>query len=144
MAQVEGSPEQKTRMGTADRVFRAILISLVVGILVVAGVVAFALFFLTRNSIVVVNESGQPLHNVTVDYEIYGQPEQFRVLEQKLLQPGEEMAHSHRYNDLTVTLSFTLKGKEMHHTQFVDLWTGETYVFRVQPDGTVTSKHERD
>lgn len=126
-----------------DRVFRALLLSLVFGAVLIIAVAAFCLYHFTKNSIVVINQSGRPVHNVEVRYNIYNQSEPFTVRERKVFLPDERIVCSHRHNDLKVTITFTLNGKELKHVEGVDLWTGETYILRVEPQGFVTGRHGR-
>lgn len=58
------------------------------------------------------------------------------------LGPGEERAFSPAANDFRVRLLFVLGGREYVHHDTVDLWRGETYLFDIQPNGSVVTGYE--
>ena len=58
------------------------------------------------------------------------------------LAPGRELAVEPDKLDIWVTLSFALDGAIYTHEATVDLWTGETYAFEIQPDGSISSGHD--
>ena len=57
------------------------------------------------------------------------------------LRPGEERA-LRAGQDTSVRITFVLDGARHVHKEFVDLWTGETYAFEIQPDGSVSSGYD--
>jgi hypothetical protein len=59
------------------------------------------------------------------------------------LGPGQEHRFGPAANDFRIRLFFVLNGREYVHHDTVDLWRGETYVFHIQPDGTVLSGHDQ-
>jgi hypothetical protein len=59
------------------------------------------------------------------------------------LNPGESITIRHGKNDLKAHLQYVIRGREHEHTEkYIDLWTGEGWVFDIQPDGTVVSGYD--
>ena len=58
------------------------------------------------------------------------------------LPPGEQRAFDTLGLDFTARLTFVMGGREYVHEDTVDLWRGETFVFEIQPDGSVQAGHD--
>lgn len=64
------------------------------------------------------------------------------VVSQKVasILPGSSVRFRHREQDLKASLTFTHAGKtQTFHQPYVDFWTGESWVFNIRPDGTVST-----
>jgi len=59
------------------------------------------------------------------------------------LHPGQSALLRHRHNDLRAALRFNLAGHTYVYAQhYIDLWTGEGWIFAIQPDGRVLTGYE--
>jgi len=92
------------------------------------------------NSILVRNMSGSVLEDVTVRLSWNDE----LILEERIpsIAPGESHRIPHRFNDSRGELTFVVQG-ERHSfaSEYIDLWTGETWVFEVRPGHTVADGH---
>lgn len=59
------------------------------------------------------------------------------------LRSGKSAVLRHGRNDFSADLRFTLSGRAYSYTQpYIDLWTGEGWIFAIQSDGQVLTGYE--
>lgn len=60
------------------------------------------------------------------------------------LGPGESATSRHHATDFSVTLRFVVAGREFtHESGYIDLWSGEGWVFAIGADGSVDGRREK-
>lgn len=115
----------------------------VVLLLMILALLTTPLLFLSRSaetSVALRNRGTETIESVWMVLDYHG----IEGTEQRWdeLGAGEERAIRPKKKDLTVSLSYVLNGRKHTHEEGVDLWTGETFAFEVQPDGTVRSGYD--
>ena len=112
--------------------------------ILVAGGSGLAFWYglITSNRTIVRNSSGAQVRDlVLVLRELDGK----RRLEKKLeiLEPGASFTVRHGKNDTRAGLRYVIGGTLREHKEnYIDLWTGEGWVFDIQADGTVRSGYD--
>ena len=112
-----------------------------ISLLVVLGVGLFWFynsFIVTK--IVLRNVSSQTVYDVEVSLRYSGQKRPATRMES--LGPGQTITIVREERDVYVWLDFVLAGSKHHHEEGVDLWTGQTYVFDIQDDGSVNPHYD--
>ena len=107
--------------------------------------VGFALLQLTLNpnSTEVRNSSGVPIDDVRLELSYTDYYTGHRFIERGVsLQAGESTVLWHSMNDSFAELRFTLGETQHQHEAYLDLWTGQRWLFDIQPDGTVKEGYE--
>jgi len=132
----ENQPPQASRRPAGRLVLLAVLVLLLAG----AGYLAAVRHFFGRTQIVVRNRTAKTLSGVEVrlDYCDAGS----RTERWEEFSPGEQRTIRPQRFDLRVRLDFVLAARRHVHEEGVDLWSGETYAFEIQPDGSVRSGYD--
>ena|GEM_PF-6822694 len=131
-------PKAARRLGPTLAVAAVVVLALVVVAYIMFPVVFFAL---AKTQIVIRNGTDTMLADVKIVlYDAGSKSSTTKILEQ--LKPGEERA-IRVGTDTSVSISFVLDGTNHGHKEYVDLWTGETYAFEIQPDGSVRSGYRK-
>ena len=131
-------PKAARRLGPTLAVAAVVVLALVVVAYIMFPVVFFAL---AKTQIVIRNGTDTMLADVKIVlYDAGSKSSTTKILEQ--LKPGEERA-IRVGTDTSVSISFVLDDTKHGHKEYVDLWTGETYAFEIQPDGSVRSGYRK-
>ena len=95
------------------------------------------------NRIVVRNSSGVVIQEVHVElHDVNGDSR--TVAHYATLEPDAAVVLRHSMNDLEGKLRFVLAGAAHEHNEaYIDLWTGEGWLFDIQTDGVVKSGYDR-
>lgn len=106
-----------------------------------AGILAAGGRLRDPNRLVVRNASGRPLARVELCFGPARGESTLRRLE--TLGPGECLVLRHGINDLGASLRFDWDGSPRGvEADYIDLWTGEGWVFEVQADGSVKQGYD--
>jgi hypothetical protein len=113
-----------------------ILLAAGVAVIVSAFAVSFLLF---PDHTDVRNLSGQTVTCVVL--RLQGHQTDWTVIRKVAsLKAGESISIRHSHKNTKAVVEFTISGKKVRYEEgYIDLWTGEGWVFGIQPDGTVTS-----
>ena len=110
-------------------------ISLVVAIILVAVGVFFNAYF--RNSIIISNVAQHSLEDVSLVVRSTGGEEIVRK-HYDILEPSNSVATGFFGRDIEVQLCYSYNNQPQRcFDEFVDLWTGETWIVEVKSDGQV-------
>jgi len=130
-------PKAARRLGTTLVVAVVLVLALA---LVAYKMLPFVFFSLVKTQIVVRNGTDTTLVDVEIVLDdVGGKTSTTKNLER--LKPGEERA-LRVGTDTSLRISFVLDGTRQVHKEYVDLWTGETYAFEIQTDGSVSSGYD--
>ena len=94
------------------------------------------------NRVVVRNSAGTEISGITLVLDQVGGE---KSLEESVsnLRPAEKLTLRHDMNDLSVNLRYTVgETAHEHCEEYVDLWSGETWLLDIRPDGTVRAGYE--
>jgi hypothetical protein len=134
-----GSPKQRFQFYLSSAITTMLVASVLVGL-----AVAVVLWFRSpsrQTRITVQNRSEKVLTSVSIQWSMYGNSSIGGASALEKLDSGDECVIAVP-GDVAVSLSYSIEGETRFHTQsYVDLWTGELYVFRIQPDGSVTANY---
>ena len=99
-------------------------------------------WLLWPNKAIIQNSSDWELQDVTlVMTDLDGRV--FLNKHVRRLAPGEKIVYRHGHNDSRAELHYTHRGKSRTQTfGYIDLWTGESAVFLVEPGGSARGSDE--
>lgn len=110
------------------------------GLAIALGIGIWLLEAVTRTDIVVRNSSGKELHGIQVSVTTYyPQRSEERTLD---LAVGEEAVLSADKRDVRVDITLPGVGPGSTHSEGVDLWTGERYIFTIDQDLKITGDYD--
>jgi hypothetical protein len=118
------------------------LLMIVVVVAVFALVASWLAAWLTvpANRFIIRNASGVDLDNVKLTIG-YGSDNKSWTMPRLMAGSSETMIHE--FNDLSAGLTFEIDGAERRFDNgHIDLWTGEGWVFEIQPDGSVKEEYD--
>lgn len=107
---------------------------------VVAGVCGY--YLIHPNRAVIRNRSGAELHDVHL---VLRDLQDKVYLEERMdrLAPRDEIVFRHGHNDSRGKLRFLLKDQQhSFDEEYIDLWTGEGWVFEILDDGKVQTNYD--
>jgi hypothetical protein len=106
------------------------------------GVVTLGMRLGHPNRLMIRNSSGASVVNVRLVLSRTNGDVYF-IREIPLLEPGELISYRHGLNDSSAEIRFDIAGSShSYREKVIDLWTGEGWVFDVQPDGHVRSWYD--
>ncbi len=97
-----------------------------------------------RMRVIVRNATGAPLSAVTFVASTSGNAAPPDRLTAALLAPGAELSFRPRTNELSVAGTCVAGGMQMALSSgYIDLWTGESRLLEIRPDGTLVGSYVR-
>jgi hypothetical protein len=119
---------------------KVIIVTSSILVAVVAFLCVYELYF--ANRLVVRNSSGVDVKDVTLSVQdLDGKWHASKSA--TLLKPGASLVIRHSKNDTRAELAYTINGTSRVYKQnYIDLWTGEEWLFDIQPDGSVQSGYD--
>ena len=107
----------------------------------------FVLFFggilkllLYSNKIILKNSSNDKIFDIRLNLQsLNGKWSENLSID--VLDHGDKFVFRHNQNDLRVKFNYVIKDKIYFEEKYIDLWSGEGYMFEIQTDGSIISGH---
>jgi hypothetical protein len=111
-------------------------------VIVIASVIVVALQLFPSHRVVVRNTGSSDVRNIQLTLQhLDGGVILLEYVAR--LAPGGEVVFRHRANDLSARLTFTIGGRKFACSEpYIDLWTGEGWVYAIDSAGSVRSGYE--
>lgn len=114
---------------------KVIIVTSSIVVIAVAVLCVYELYLVNR--LIVRNSSGVDVKDVTLSVEDLG-GKWHASKSATLLKPGASLIIRHSKNDTTAKLAYTINGtSRVYEQKYIDLWTGEGWLFDIQPDGSI-------
>ena len=114
----------------------------VVAACVLAGIGTFLWWVKAPNRTILRNSSGADITDVRLSVQSLDGTETLSKKAERL-GIGESLVLRHSFNDSTAKVSFCLEGKDHKYAgDYVDLWTGESWVLDVMRDGSIRAGYQ--
>jgi hypothetical protein len=121
---------------------RRVILAALIAVTLLAGAVVHVLLH-SFNRATIQNNCSSDLHDIELVLRDATTGAEFVRRRIGCLHPGQSALLRHRHNDLRAALRFNLAGHTYVYAQhYIDLWTGEGWIFAIQPDGRVLTGYE--